>query len=160
MNSVASGSGEGASTTEREAVRFGIVRRILPQPLCTLAPRGIVVDSIASANSSLVAAPGLPGQADARLQCGLVELNSCPFVCALSSNQELTGGWIKVRLTVANFGNGSRQIPSETKIKRNVFRHPPVVLNKWPENLPAAARDSTFESLIVDGQARQTEEQI
>src|SRR5260370_9505784 len=48
----------------------------------------------------------------------------------------------------------------QTKMERDVFRQPPIVLNKWPEDLPAAARCGTLESLIVNGQARQTKEEI
>src|SRR5260370_15165160 len=48
----------------------------------------------------------------------------------------------------------------QTKVGGDGFRKPPIVLNKWPEDLPAAARCGTLESLIVNGQARQTKEEI
>src|SRR5437879_9072548 len=145
MSSVAISCRKSTGASEREAVRLGIVGRILPQTLRTLVPRRIVVDGIASAHGRLVAAQGLPSQADARLHGSLVKLNACPLIRALSSNQELTGRRVKVRLPVFGLGNWGRQIPGETKIKSNVFRQPPIILDKWPENLPAAARDRTLE---------------
>src|SRR5579864_5104877 len=156
----ARGGGEGAAASEGEKVGFGVVRRILPQPLSALIPGRIVKDGIAGADCGLLAAAGFPSHAYAGLKSGPVPLDTGVFVRALASDEEGAGGRIEISLTIVHLGNGGSEIPSQTEIHGDVFRKAPIVLDKGPVNFPAAAGGGTLESLVVNGKAGQTSEQV
>src|SRR5271168_1706922 len=60
---------------ETKLVNFSVIRRILPKPLRSLAPTGVVVYRIASANHCVLYTEWLPGQPNPRFECGFIEFN-------------------------------------------------------------------------------------
>src|SRR5258708_15619415 len=106
---------ECTSAAESKAVGFSVIGRVLPQALCALAPRGIVVDGITCPNGSLVTAKRLPGQPDARLQRPLIKFDSRPLVRVYSRNRECGGDRVQICFAGARFGKCRPQNPSEAK---------------------------------------------
>src|SRR5258708_2777366 len=121
---------------------------------------GVMEDGRGGGHRGLITPEGFTSQDYARLQCPLVKLNAGILVSILSSDKELAIGRIKVGLAVVDLGNGGGQSPGQTHVERNFLGHSPIVLDEGPVHLPSAACPTTFESLIVNGQAEQTEKQI
>src|SRR4029077_9911527 len=51
-------------------------------------------------------------------------------------------------------------IPRQTKIQRQIFGNSPIILHKWAEDFPSAARDRTIECLFVLRDTHQAEYEI
>src|SRR5258708_4414034 len=62
----------------------------------------------------------------------------------------MAGQKIKICLTVLSLGDRCGQSPGETEVQGQIGRHPPVILDKRPEQFPSATCRRAIESLIVD----------
>ena len=100
-----------------------------------------MVDGIAGANHRLVASEGLPCQADARLQGGLIELDTDSAVGGNAVRAAGNSGAacgnvprkvrnIEVRLAVFDFGFGGHQRPGNAEVQGQIAGHAPIILNE------------------------------
>src|SRR5450432_4767724 len=98
----------------------------------------------------LIAAHGLVGDSNARLDGGLVQLDSNTRVrgdadrarsqCrAVSSNQQLPGRKVEVRLTILILSFRRDEGPRDTKVQGQIVGDAPIVLNEGAKQLPAPA---------------------
>jgi hypothetical protein len=78
----------------------------------------------------------------------------------LSRNKKLSGGEVKICLTILSFGDRGYYGPSQSKIQGEVARNPPIILNIRTEQLPAASSSRTLKGLIVESEIRQTKGEI
>ena len=145
---------------EGKGIRFGVVGRILPQPLRSHVPRRIVIDRIAAADHSIAVAERFPRRADPRLQRGPIHVDARPRARILARDQELAIGGIKISLAIAHFGLRSQHRPGQTEVQGQTLTDTPIVLNEGAIQLPTAARITATKLRVVDGQARQTCQQV
>jgi hypothetical protein len=88
----------------------------LPEALRALIPGRVVENRIAASNHGIVAAEGLPGSADARLQSRPVHLDAGARSRVLTSYQELAVGRIEIGHTIGIFADGRNHGISQTEI--------------------------------------------
>ena len=127
-------------------------------------------DGISRAEHRGLLAEELPGQADARLDGGLVELNTDAPIAgdanatgafyAPTRKIKLSGRYIEVGLALGNFGFGCRESPTEANVYSQIRSNPPIILHEGTEELPATAGFPTQEGLIVGGETVLAEEQV
>ena len=68
--------------------------------------------------------------------------------------------WIEPTDVVVLFHRRTRPFVTQTEIESYPGRHTPIILNIWPEQLPATPGCRASESLIVDPQADLAQEEI
>ena len=68
----------------------------------------------------------------------------------LARNQELSGGRIKVRLTIAHFALRCHHRPRQAEIQGQILADAPIILDERTVEFPAAAGISAIELLIVE----------
>src|SRR5713226_4237011 len=124
--------------------------RILPKPLGTHAPGGIVINGIAGPDRSLVAAQHLPSQAESRFKSRPTLLYSRRRRhTILAGNEKLVHIRVVVCHATIDFPDGIGYIPSQAEIERQVLSDSPIILNEGPVDFPAAAGDRAVECLIM-----------
>src|SRR5580704_15588283 len=143
IRETAAGASRGG--TKPSPIHFRIIWRILPQPLSTLVPRGIVDDTVAPPNSRLLAAHGLPGESDPGFQSGFVKLNThspirrdadraAAYARAVFRDEPLKARNIEIRLPVGLLGYRRRQGPGKSEIHGQIGGDPPVTEERSEEH--------------------------
>ena len=117
-------------------------------------------DGIASADGGVLASPRFPSQSDAGFESGLVELNACASTAtnangasrlrAISRNVIHAIGEIEVGHSTVGFALGRHQSPGQAEVHSKIVGYAPIVLDKRPVHLPAAASGGPIEGLVVE----------
>src|SRR6266851_1984936 len=128
---------------------------------------------IPGANRCFLATHRLPSQSDARLDSGLVQLNTDPPVsmnarrCGTEAqtrvrtgNQVLAGLKIEIRLAVVGLSDRRDKCPSYSQVQSQVRSHPPIILDERPEQFPSATGGCAIERLIVNRTTYLAEKQV
>src|SRR5882724_8998353 len=144
-----------------KGIGLGEEGRILPKPLGTHAPGGIVINGIAGPDRSLVAAQHLPSQAKSWLKSRPTLLYSRRLRnTILTGNEKLVHIRVVVCHPTSDFRDGIGYIPCQAEIEGQVLGDSPIILNEGPVDFPAAAGNRAVERLIVQRDARQTHQKI
>src|SRR5713226_6695537 len=129
--------------------------RILPKPLGTHAPGGIVINGIAGPDRSLVAAQHLPSQAESWLKSRPTLLYSRRLRnTILTDNEKLVHIRVVVCHATSDFRDGIGYIPCQAEIEGQVLGDSPIILKEGPVDFPAAAGDRAFGCLVVGWRTR------
>src|SRR5579872_1629154 len=168
IRQTATGAAKGGTNASGKGIHFRVERRILPQSLSALIPRGIVEDGISGAYRGLWA-HWRPSQTDTWFESRFLKLNANAVIRsdavgataqpgAAGGDVPLQGINIEIRLTIFYFGFGRSQSPCNSDVYSQISRYPPIILDEGTEQFPAAADCTSQECLIVSRECPQASE--